>query len=77
MQLPLVSNAQIMDNQTQSKTVKPWTVISILEGKKHIVQRFKRMYDANCYASQLQQNSINGTTYVVRFLSNQLLNDGD
>lgn len=77
--IALVSNEKTMNQQTKSKTdVKPWTVISIQGKKKCIVKRFKSSYDAHCYQSLLEQNSTNGVTFRVRFLTNLLpTDDGD
>lgn len=54
----------------KAKTSTPWAVLNFEEKEIRIVNRFKTMYDATCYASILRQTNPAGK-FEVRFLSTQ------
>lgn len=54
----------------KAKTSTPWAVLTFNEKEIRIVNRFKTMYDATCYASILRQTNPVGR-FEVRFLSTE------
>jgi hypothetical protein len=54
----------------KAKTSTPWAVLTFNEKEIRIVNRFKTMYDATCYASILRQTNPAGR-FEVRFLSTE------